>query len=408
MSRRHQHKIGVALAGGGPLGAIYEIGALVALQDALRGLDFTACDVYVGVSSGGVIASGLANGLSPRDVHAMFIENESAYEAFDPEILLRPAFGEYIRRLTSIPGLAFQAMEHWIADPFSKGFFASFQRLGRAIPTGIFDNVGFSAFLAKLLSAPGRTDDFRELPHKLFLVATDLDSGKAVPFGAPGWDHVPISRAVQASAALPGLFPPVEIDGRNYVDGALMKTLHASVALKEGAKLLLCVNPLVPFNADLTHDDDDGWADRISLMDRGLPAVMSQTFRAIIHSRMKVGMDRYRTEYPDADVLLFEPNQGDAEIFFANIFSYASRKRLAQHAYERTLADLRRRREQLGPIFAAHGVTLDEDLLDHGRRRPITAGSPPPRRVPRHPATHHLTHTLDRLDAALKTRSTAS
>ena len=409
MSRRHQHKIGVALAGGGPLGAIYEIGALVALQDALKGVDFTACDVYVGVSSGGVIASGLANGLSPRDIHAMFIENDTANEAFDPEILLRPAFAEYIRRFASIPGLAVQAMEHWFADPFSKGFFASFQRLGRAIPTGVFDNVGFSAFLGKLLSAPGRTDDFRELPHKLFLVATDLDSGKAVPFGAPGWDHVPISRAVQASAALPGLFPPVEIDGRHYVDGALMKTLHASVALKHGVKLLLCVNPLVPFNADLTHDDDDGWGERISLIDRGLPAVMSQTFRAIIHSRMKVGMDRYRTEYPDADVLLFEPNQADAEMFFANIFSYASRKRLAQHAYERTLADLRRRREQLRPILAGHGVVLDEDLLEHGRRRPITAGSPALRKVPpRHSAARHLDHTLDRLDAALKVRTSSS
>jgi predicted acylesterase/phospholipase RssA len=218
---------------------------------------------------------------------------------------------------------------------------------------------------------------------------------------------VPISRAVQASAALPGLFPPVEIDGRHYVDGALMKTLHASVALKEGAKLLLCVNPLVPFNADLTHDDDDGWGERVSLVDRGLPAVMAQTFRAIIHSRMKVGMDRYRTEFPDADVLLFEPGQADAEMFFANIFSYASRKRLAQHAYDRTLADLRRRREQLAPILARHGVTLDEELID-GRRHLIDARSPPlRRRRPPHRVARDLDHALDRLDAALKSHVAA-
>jgi len=407
MARRHDHKIGVALAGGGPLGAIYEIGALVALQDALKGIDLVECDVYVGVSSGGVLAAGLANGLTPRDIHAMFIENETAYEAFDPEILLRPAFAEYTRRLASIPALAIDSLRHWMSDPFSKGFFASFQRLGRAIPTGIFDNVGFSAFLEKLLSTPGRTDDFRELPHRLFVVATDLDNGKAVPFGAPGWDHVPISRAVQASAALPGLFPPVDIDGRHYVDGALMKTLHASVALKEGAKLLLCVNPLVPFNADLTHAGDDGWGERISLIDRGLPAVMAQTFRAIIHSRMKVGMERYRTEFPESDVLLFEPGQADAEMFFANIFSYAGRKRLAQHAYDRTLADLRRRREQLGPILARHDIALDDDLLD-GRRHVIDAASPPlgRRRLP-HPAARDLGRTLDRLDAALKTRVAA-
>ena len=68
-------------------------------------------------------------------------------------------------------------------------------------------------------------------------------------FGSTGRDHVPISRAIQASSALPGLFPPVEIDGEHYVDGALNKTLHASVALDQGVGLLLCVNPLVPFDA---------------------------------------------------------------------------------------------------------------------------------------------------------------
>ena len=63
MSRRKQ---GIALAGGGPLGAIWEIGALVALDEALVGIDFADCDVYVGVSSGSFVAAGLANGISPR------------------------------------------------------------------------------------------------------------------------------------------------------------------------------------------------------------------------------------------------------------------------------------------------------------------------------------------------------
>lgn len=48
--------------------------------------------------------------------------------------------------------------------------------------------------------------------------------GAIYELGAPGFDHVPISQAVLASTALPGLFPPVEIDGRFYVDGALKKT----------------------------------------------------------------------------------------------------------------------------------------------------------------------------------------
>ena len=117
---------------------------------------------------------------------------------------------------------------------------------------------------------------------------------------------MPISQAVKASSALPGLYPPARIGGRDYVDGALKKTLHASVALKEGAKLLVCVNPLVPFNADLASA---AGAKPVHLADRGLVTVLSQTFRALIHSRMRVGMERYAKDFPDADVVLFEPAQ---------------------------------------------------------------------------------------------------
>ena len=50
-------RIGLALAGGGPLGAIFEIGALCALEEAVRELDLNALDGYVGVSAGGVVAA---------------------------------------------------------------------------------------------------------------------------------------------------------------------------------------------------------------------------------------------------------------------------------------------------------------------------------------------------------------
>ena len=73
----------------------------------------------------------------------------------------------------------------------------------------------------------------------MYIVAVDLDSGAAVRFGDEGNQEISISRAVQASAALPGLYPPVEINGRYYVDGALRRTLHASAALDAGADLLL-------------------------------------------------------------------------------------------------------------------------------------------------------------------------
>ncbi len=173
---------------------------------------------------------------------------------------------------------------------------------------------------------------------------------------------MPISRAIEASSALPGLFPPVEIDGEHYVDGALNKTLHASLALDGGVELLLCINPLVPFDAPSAHRG--GRVTHRKLDRGGLPLVLSQTFRAIIHSRMKVGMDKYATQYPHADILLFEPAREDVDMFFARIFSYAQRRRLCALAFESTRSYLRRNAGTLAPRLARHGLALRMDRVD--------------------------------------------
>ena len=147
-------------------------------------------------------------------MHRMFIESDAADDPFEPGLLLRPALGEYASRLASLPALLAFAARQYLEPGGSAGFFESFSRLAHALPTGVFDNTGVGDYLTQLLSRSKRTNDFRQLKHKLFLVATDIDTGASVPFGADGWDDVPIARAVQASAALPGLFPPVEIGGR--------------------------------------------------------------------------------------------------------------------------------------------------------------------------------------------------
>jgi NTE family protein len=360
-SSRRTGKMGIALAGGGPLGAIYEVGALLALERALKGFRLTECDVYVGVSSGAFVAAVLANGISPSEMYATFILDQSQHDPFEPDLLMRPAFGEFAQRLWRLPELMQAAALAYFGAAPTRGFVESFLRLTRGLPNGLFDNDAIAAYLARLLSQPGRTDDFRKLKHQLFIVATDLDSGASTPFGAPSLDHVPISQAVKASVALPGLYPPARIGDRDYVDGALKKTLHASVALKAGAKLVICVNPLVPFDADLAQRRGGGKPVRLG--DRGLTAVLSQTFRALIQSRMQVGMGRYAREFPDADVILFEPARDDPVIFFANMFSYADRRRLAEHAYRHTLRELRRRADELAPILARHGVALDSRAL---------------------------------------------
>lgn len=384
-------KTGIALAGGGPVGGIYEIGASVALAESIEGLEFTEADIFVGVSSGSLVASCFANGISPERLARILIHND-AEEFFDPEVLMRPAFGEYLQRILSVPGLLFSATQEYLTDPFHHRLFESFQRLTRAIPTGLFDNRGIDRIMRGMFELPGRTNDFRKLKHRLVLVATDLDSGETVEFGLPGQDDVPISIAVQASTALPGLFPPVRIGDHYYVDGALIKTLHASVALKEGAELVLCINPLVPFDAELAAHRNA--REREALNDGGLPVVLSQTFRAIIHSRMRVGMDRYKHQYESADVILFEPSRDDAEMFFTNVFSYRDRQRLCEHAYQRTRTDLYRRRHELRPILERHGFGLNLPVLKDHRRTLLDA----PRGRPR----SNLKRTTEVLDESLR------
>jgi predicted acylesterase/phospholipase RssA len=222
----------------------------------------------------------------------------------------------------------------------------------------------------------------------------------------PGHDHVPISRAIEASSALPGLFPPVEIGGEHYVDGALNKTLHASLALDGGADLLLCVNPLVPFDARSAHRR--GRLTHQKLARGGLPLVLSQTFRAIIHSRMRVGMEKYATQFPHADILLFEPAPEDVDMFFARIFSYAQRRRLCALAFQSTRAELRRQRDVIAPRLSRHGLALREErLADTARDVVETLNDPRPlhSRRARHRSvratTRDLEHALTHLERQL-------
>jgi len=363
-------KVALALAGGGPLGAMYEIGVLMALDESLDGLNLNDMDIYVGVSAGSFITAGLANQLTPTEIYRLFIDNDSRgtrkQGALKPELFLTPALREYGQRLKSLPGLAIKGLVRRVASPFRRTTMESFAPLTRAIPAGIFDNEGIARFLEKTFSQKGRTNDFRKLKHTLYSVAVDLDTGRAVTFGGPGYDHVPISKAVQASAALPGLFPPVEVDDHYYVDGALQKTLNASLALEDGAELVIGVNPLVPYDGDAANRRSKAEMDK--LIEGGLPVVLSQTFRTLIHSRMHTGLEKYAAKYKNASIVLFEPGSDDPEMFFTNLFSYASRKRVCEHAYQRTRADLLKRRYELEPVFARFGIKLNIDALKDEKR----------------------------------------
>lgn len=393
-STSRKPRIGLALAGGGPLGAVYEIGALAAIEEAIEGLDLNDANVYVGISAGGIIAAGLANGISAHEMCRMFVEsdaNDTHDTPFKPEILLRPDWQELRKRALSIPGLLAASSLHFFTNKGRTSLANSFERLKEALPAGILSGDGLHEFMANAFSKPGRTNDFRKLKHKLVLVATDLDTGESIKFGQPGLDDVPISRAAQASAAVPGLFSPVVLKGRHVVDGVLRKTVHASIALEQGVDVLICLNPIVPYNAKIMYAPG-------KLAEGGLLTVLSQSLRSIIHSRVEIGMAKYGHTYPNTEILRFEPGEEDAEMFFTNLFSTSNRRQICENAYQNTRAMLWKRRVEISEKLARHGLTLKLSVLQdtsltlvkHTRQRKDKLG------------LDRLNGTLDNLERRLK------
>jgi predicted acylesterase/phospholipase RssA len=380
--------VGLALAGGVVEGGFYEVGVLCALADAVEGLDLNALGVYTGVSVGAAIAALLANGVAPRTLSEAILERAPDPTLnLDPDSLFTPAWGEYLGRLLRLPGVLGRTAARVLTGRAELSAWGALSALGPVLPTALFDGRGLERYLARAFSGGGRTNDFRALQARLRVVAVRLDTAELVAFGGPQTEHVPISRAVQASAALPGLFCPVEVDGALYIDGVARRTLNASLGLKQGARLMLCVNPIVPVSLR-------AGAGR-TLADHGLPGVLSQTFRTVIHSRMSTGMKGYEHDFPDADLVLIEPAMEDDSLFFSNIFSFANRRGVGEDAYAGTRRWLLRDFDRLAPVFARHGLTLRRDVLEDASRRLY-----PDSDVPRG-AADDAERTLARLDEGL-------
>ena len=188
------------------------------------------------------------------------------------------------------------------------------------------------------------------------------------------------------------LFPPVEIDGHHVVDGALRKSMHASIALEAGVDVLFCVNAIVPFNSrgPASMRNAPG-----QLSSGGLLDVLSQTLRSILHSRIAAGMASYAKSHPQVDILLFQPNQDDAELFFTNIFSYSQRHRMCEQAYQNTRSMLLERRLDIAPKLERHGLKLKLGVLCDTSLSLV-------RQAPSRRALARLRQTLDDLERYLK------
>ena len=129
--------------------------------------------------------------------------------------------------------------------------------LADGLPSGLYTGAGIERYLHEVLSEPGRTDDFGELACELYLTATDLDTCERVVLGVDGARDVPISTAVRASGALPMVYAPVRVHERELIDGGIVSTTNLDLAVEAGAKLVVVINPIVPFVNDFSRTVSD-------------------------------------------------------------------------------------------------------------------------------------------------------
>ncbi len=127
-------------------------------------------------------------------------------------------------------------------------------------------------------------------------------------FGAGDWDDIPISKAVAASSALPMIYKPVKVREREIVDGGLVSTTNLDIAVEAGAKLIVVVNPLVPYvNMFEKRIPTLSGSRPRRVSDMGFPAIGYQAFKLLAHQRLHEVAKRWEERYPGVDIILIEP-----------------------------------------------------------------------------------------------------
>jgi NTE family protein len=401
--RKKNAKVALVLAGGAVTGGAFKVGGLKALDDFMVGPKVTDLDMYVGLSAGSLLGVSLAGGVTPDEMIQVLEGTSGRFRQLTPAHFYNPNFREFAARpakflydlATYVPGVSVEfarslpklpdALGPSLRDFVRRPSYAHAESVAMAlmqhvspsrevpallnhIPTGLFDNRSLEKWLRENLSRIKMPNDFaafeKRRGKRLYVTACDLDTAERVVFGADENSEVSISQACQASTALPIFYRPARIGGVDYIDGGVRHTANIDIAIEKGADLIICYNPFRPFLNRI--DDEEGgspyFADGRYLSDRGLWVVLNQVFRTLLHSRLKLGLQRYLAdERFQGDIVLLEPREHDFDFFAINPVAFWRRADAIRHGFESVRVTVEQNFDQLEPVFRRYGIELDRE-----------------------------------------------
>jgi len=401
-------KVALVLAGGAVSGGAFKVGGLKALNDYLGPRKITDLDIYVGLSAGSILSASLASGLTPDEMLRVLDGTSTKVDQLRPIDFYNPNLSEFVSRPTklvyelcaflpslgydfarSLPGLpdaVGKSARKFLKAPTYTHFESFAMRLIEHVapkrsmpdvtdhfPSGFFDNASLERWLRRSLERIHVPNDFqafeRETGRRLYITACDVDTAERVVFGSDEVSDVTISQAVQASSAMPIFYKPARMNGVDYIDGGVRHTANIDIAIEKGADLIICYNPFRPFTnrVDSADRQRDYFSQSSYLSDRGMKVIVNQVFRTLLHSRLKLGLQRYIADDRfQGDIVLLEPRERDANFFAVNPMAFWKRSEAARHGFESVRTTIEHNYDELAQVLGKYGLALDRAAA--GRR----------------------------------------
>lgn len=220
---------GLVIGCGGPVGFTWTVAALAALEETLD-WDPRTADVLVGTSAGAEIVAALGSGHSADDLLAALEQRPEADGVLTRHLAHDSGTPRLPKPAPAALGLTVAAL---------RGRTSAYSGVAGLLPTGRGD-AGWLRDYGDALAGP---DGWVEHPAT-WIVAADARTGKRVAFGSDRAPRTSLGEAVAASWAIPGIFPPVEIHGRRYLDGGAVSPTSADLLATHGLDEVVVVAPM--------------------------------------------------------------------------------------------------------------------------------------------------------------------